>query len=244
MLVARRSLWLHRYPGSCADRAGISAFVDQPARCLRVLERALEISAAQTDPLTRARTRLSCFSGRSRRVAWKLQDTRDWVEILAQIRRFGDERPLACHLIHHSFILELWLDQGDLSQAYLQAERFLKGASATAQRTWQALAWKLSAPVALALNDPVAPSVEDDGRMRCPGGRVACSRYRGTILRYRLALRSSGSAGTFQCQAHAIRVRFEADRLNRALELAGDPCSMRCRGHCRARAFPRPSPPG
>jgi hypothetical protein len=217
MLVARRSLWLHRYPGSCADRAGISAFVDQPR-------------ALPTSPGARARDqRRPDGSAHAGKDATQLLF---WAVAASSLETSGYER--------------LGRDLGadpTLWSMNAQAERFLKGRPQPRNAPGRALAWKLSAPVALALNDPVAPSVEDDGRMRCPGGRVACSRYRGTILHYRLALRSSGSAGTFQCQADAIRVRFEADRLNRALELAGDPCSMRCRGHCRARAFPRPSSP-
>jgi len=38
-------------------------------------------------------------------------------------------------------LTELWLAKGDLAQARPQAERFLKTALATAEHTWQALAW-------------------------------------------------------------------------------------------------------
>jgi len=47
-------------------------------------------------------------------------------------------------------LTELWLSKGDLSQARTQAERFLDTTLATAERTWQALAWEANARVALA----------------------------------------------------------------------------------------------
>jgi DNA-binding winged helix-turn-helix (wHTH) protein/tetratricopeptide (TPR) repeat protein len=45
---------------------------------------------------------------------------------------------------------ELWLAKGDLTQARPQAESFLKFASATAERTFHALAWEANARVAMA----------------------------------------------------------------------------------------------
>jgi tetratricopeptide (TPR) repeat protein len=47
-------------------------------------------------------------------------------------------------------LTELWLARGDLTQARPQAERFLKIALATAERTFQALAWEVNARVAMA----------------------------------------------------------------------------------------------
>jgi hypothetical protein len=49
-----------------------------------------------------------------------------------------------------SALTELWLAKGDLAQARPQAERFLKIALATAEHTWQALAWEPNARVAMA----------------------------------------------------------------------------------------------
>lgn len=46
-------------------------------------------------------------------------------------------------------LTELWLAKGDLTQARPQAEKFLSIALATAEHTWQALAWEVSARVAL-----------------------------------------------------------------------------------------------
>jgi hypothetical protein len=45
---------------------------------------------------------------------------------------------------------ELWLAKGDLTRARAQAESFLKIASATSERTFQALAWEANARVAMA----------------------------------------------------------------------------------------------
>lgn len=50
-------------------------------------------------------------------------------------------------------LTDLWLAQGDLAQAQPQAERFLQVTLATAERTWQALAWDANARVARATRD-------------------------------------------------------------------------------------------
>jgi hypothetical protein len=45
---------------------------------------------------------------------------------------------------------ELWLADGDLRRARAEAETFLSVTQATAERTWQALAWEVNARVAMA----------------------------------------------------------------------------------------------
>jgi FixJ family two-component response regulator/DNA-binding winged helix-turn-helix (wHTH) protein/tetratricopeptide (TPR) repeat protein len=52
-----------------------------------------------------------------------------------------------------SALAEVWLAKGDLAQARPQAEKFLATALATAEHTWQALAWELNARVAMAERD-------------------------------------------------------------------------------------------
>jgi hypothetical protein len=47
-------------------------------------------------------------------------------------------------------LTELWLVTGDLAQAQPQAETFLATTLATAEHTWQALAWEANARVAMA----------------------------------------------------------------------------------------------
>jgi len=51
-------------------------------------------------------------------------------------------------------LTNLWLSTGDLARAREEAELFVANASATAERTWQALAWDVNARVALAGDDP------------------------------------------------------------------------------------------
>ena len=50
-------------------------------------------------------------------------------------------------------LTELWLAKGDLKQARTEAQRFLEVTLATAERTWQALAWEANARVAMAQLD-------------------------------------------------------------------------------------------
>jgi hypothetical protein len=51
-------------------------------------------------------------------------------------------------------LTELWLAKGDRDRARLEAERFLEMTLATAERTYQGLAWEINARVALANRDP------------------------------------------------------------------------------------------
>jgi hypothetical protein len=50
-------------------------------------------------------------------------------------------------------MIQLWLATGDRVRAQLEAERFLDMALATAERTWQGLAWEANARVALTNRD-------------------------------------------------------------------------------------------
>jgi hypothetical protein len=56
-------------------------------------------------------------------------------------------------MILQGALSELWLAKRDLAQARLEAERFLELTRATAERTWQALAWETNARVATAERD-------------------------------------------------------------------------------------------
>jgi hypothetical protein len=58
-----------------------------------------------------------------------------------------------CRMLLESALTDLWLAQGDLAQARPQAERFLDATLATAERTWQALAWDANVRVAIAAGD-------------------------------------------------------------------------------------------
>jgi len=48
-----------------------------------------------------------------------------------------------------SNLTEPWLAKGDLTQARIEGERFLEVTLATAERTWQALAWGTNARIAI-----------------------------------------------------------------------------------------------
>jgi len=58
-----------------------------------------------------------------------------------------------CRMIIGQALTDAWLAKGDLTQARPEAERFLELTLATAERTWQALAWEASARVAMAAGD-------------------------------------------------------------------------------------------
>ena len=53
-------------------------------------------------------------------------------------------------MLIESTLTELWLAKGDIAQARLAGEGFLKMALPTEERTWRALAWEASARVAMA----------------------------------------------------------------------------------------------
>src|SRR5271157_237916 len=56
-------------------------------------------------------------------------------------------------ILLESVFAELWLAKGDLAQARPEAERFLKSALATVERTWRTRAWETSARLAQAERD-------------------------------------------------------------------------------------------
>jgi hypothetical protein len=62
-------------------------------------------------------------------------------------------------MLLESGFTELWLAEGNLTQARPQAERFLSVTLTTAERTWQALAWEANARVAMAECD--APRAQE-----------------------------------------------------------------------------------
>jgi hypothetical protein len=58
-----------------------------------------------------------------------------------------------CRMMLGQALTDVWLARDDLMQAGLEAERFLALTLATAERTWQALAWEASARVTMAGGD-------------------------------------------------------------------------------------------
>jgi DNA-binding winged helix-turn-helix (wHTH) protein/tetratricopeptide (TPR) repeat protein len=57
-------------------------------------------------------------------------------------------------MLLQSALSELWLGLGNLHKARAEAEHFLIVTEATAERTWQALAWEVNARIAMAEGDP------------------------------------------------------------------------------------------
>ena len=91
-------------------------------------------------------------------------------------------------MLLESNLTELWLAKGDLAAARTEAERFLSVALATAERTWQALAWEANARVAMAqldldrARDCIAKGLSTMERLRIPAGGLASSRNRRRAL--------------------------------------------------------------
>ncbi len=78
-------------------------------------------------------------------------------EHLSTARREMDRRPVIndwyCRMMLEEGLTELWLAKSDLGQARPESERFLELTLATAERTWQAIAWETGARVAIAEGD-------------------------------------------------------------------------------------------
>ncbi len=76
---------------------------------------------------------------------------------LGQAREQMDAQPVALEwywrMPLQSALTDLALRRGDLQQAQIEAQRFRETSLATAERTWQALAWEAGARVALAGSD-------------------------------------------------------------------------------------------
>jgi len=73
-------------------------------RSLQVIDRALRLSAHQSDPLQRARTRASCLVRRIWAGGWNPRNAEDCRQALEEIRRSGDRLMVASHLIEFNFI--------------------------------------------------------------------------------------------------------------------------------------------
>jgi DNA-binding winged helix-turn-helix (wHTH) protein/tetratricopeptide (TPR) repeat protein len=98
-----------------------------------------------------------------------------------------------------SALTELWLAKGDLSQARAQAESYLKLALATAEHTWQALAWEVNARVALAgLDVPRAQACIATGVSATEGFEVPLAAWRVHATAFEV-FQNSGDQELAQC---------------------------------------------
>jgi len=73
-------------------------------RCLEVVDRALQLSARQHDPLMRARTRASCLVRRVWVGGWNAQDAEDCKNALEEIRSCGNALLSAWHTLDCNFM--------------------------------------------------------------------------------------------------------------------------------------------
>jgi DNA-binding winged helix-turn-helix (wHTH) protein len=73
-------------------------------RSLAVVDRALRLSTQQRDPLRQARTRASCLVRRLWAGGWNARDAEDCRQAVEEIRRSGDRKLVATHLIDANFI--------------------------------------------------------------------------------------------------------------------------------------------
>jgi DNA-binding winged helix-turn-helix (wHTH) protein len=73
-------------------------------QCLDLLERALRLSSAQRDSLTRARTRASCLVRRIWAGGWNADDVEECRKALVEIRRDGDRMVTAWHSMECNFL--------------------------------------------------------------------------------------------------------------------------------------------
>jgi DNA-binding winged helix-turn-helix (wHTH) protein len=74
------------------------------ARCLEVVERAFKLSSGQSDPLRRARIRMSCFLLRVMAAGWNPEDAEACRIELSEISKGGDRFVLSSYLISYSYI--------------------------------------------------------------------------------------------------------------------------------------------
>src|SRR5438128_813752 len=85
------------------DMAYPLSWVDRE-RCLAVVDRALRLSAQQSDPLKHARPRPAPLVRRIWAGGWNERDAEDCRRALEEIRRVGDRLLVAAHLIDFNFI--------------------------------------------------------------------------------------------------------------------------------------------
>jgi hypothetical protein len=72
---------------------------------------------------------------------WQARDERDQQTVI---------HDWYLEMLQRSALVELWLAKADMAKARAEAETFLQVTLATAERTWQALAWEVNARVAMA----------------------------------------------------------------------------------------------
>jgi hypothetical protein len=118
-------------------------------------------------------------------------------------------------MILEGALSELWLAKRDLAPARPAAERFLELTRATAERTWQALAWDTNARVATAERDfNRAQSCIDQALSAMAGLEVPLAAWRlhGTAAELYAILRNDAAAEEHRASSRATILRL-ADSL-------------------------------
>jgi hypothetical protein len=130
-----------------------------------------------------------------------------------------DRRPVIhdwySRMIIEGALSELWLAKRDLARARLEAERFLELTRATAERTWQALAWDTNARVACAERDFYrAQNCIDQALSTMEGFEVPLAAWRvhGTAAELSARLGNNAAAEQHRASSRATILRL-ADSL-------------------------------
>ncbi|HYN50577.1 MAG TPA: hypothetical protein VES62_06600, partial [Thermoleophilaceae bacterium] len=113
----------------------------------------------------------------------------------------------------HWALTNLWLSTGDLARAREEGESFLASAGATAERTWQGLAWEMNARIALAGDDPRrARDLIERGLAAIDGfeAPVAAWQVHATAAEVCQALGESGSARSHRASSRDIVLTLAA----------------------------------
>jgi tetratricopeptide (TPR) repeat protein len=138
--------WLHL---QAMDFAGVLAICDSVLPLVR--DPALRPAPEHPTPIPTAFRNRLILTGSAETALGNYESA---LEHLLAARADMDRLAIICNWFWRirleSALTELWLAKGDLAQARTHAESFLKTALATAEHTWQALAWEVNARVALA----------------------------------------------------------------------------------------------
>jgi len=113
-------------------------------------------------------------------------------------------------LVQRWALTNLWLSRGDLDQAAEHADLLLASATATAERTWQSLAWEANARIALRLNDTRAHELIENAIAAIDGfeAPVAGWQAHATAADIARALGESSAAARHQSKSRNIIVKL------------------------------------
>src|SRR6202140_224121 len=88
---------------------------------LETVERALELSARQEDPLMRARTRALCFQRRAVSARWHPEDAESARKAMAEIESNGDRFVIAEHRLHYTYMQVFSSQHGEAHRSGIES---------------------------------------------------------------------------------------------------------------------------